>query len=98
MSRTGTVALSSGEAEMYALGALSAELIFAQAFLKEIGLSFLIYARAAQQHSSTAAQQHSTRSGNETRSESKDETHSHEILIHSRFGISETSNDVISQD
>ena len=31
---------------MYALGALSAELIFAQAFLKEIGLSFLIHARA----------------------------------------------------
>ena len=36
---------------MYALGALSAELIFAQALLKEIGLSFLIHARA---HSSTA--------------------------------------------
>ena len=31
---------------MYALGALSAELIFAQAILKEIGLSFLIHARA----------------------------------------------------
>ena len=43
-------------------------------------------------------QQHSTRSGNETRSKSQDETHSHEILIHSRFGISETFNDVISQD
>ena len=39
-------ALSSGESEMYALGAMSAELIFAQAFLKEIGLSFLIHARA----------------------------------------------------
>ena len=38
--------LSSGESEMYALGALSAELIFAQAILKEIGLSFLIHARA----------------------------------------------------
>ena len=73
---------------MYALGALSAELIFAQAILKEIGLSFLIHAR----------QQHSTRSGNETRRESQDETHSHEILIHSRFGISETADDVISQD
>ena len=35
----GTVALSSGESEMYALGALSAELIFAQAILKEIGLT-----------------------------------------------------------
>ena len=42
----GTVALSSGESEMYALGALSAELIFAQAILKEIGLSFLIHFRA----------------------------------------------------
>ena len=42
----GTVALSSGESEMYALGALSAELIFAQAILKEIGLSFLIHVRA----------------------------------------------------
>ena len=36
---------------MYPLGALSAELIFAQAILKEIGLSFLIHARAG---SSTA--------------------------------------------
>ena len=81
--------MSSGESEMCALGALSAELIFAQAILKEIGLSFLIHARA---------QQHSTRSGNETRSKSQDETHLHEILMHSRFGISETSNDVISQD
>ena len=43
-------------------------------------------------------QQHSTRSGNETRSESQDETDSHEILIHSRFGIPETADDVISQD
>ena len=42
----GTVALSSGESELYALGALSAELIFAQAILKESGLSFLIHARA----------------------------------------------------
>ena len=44
--RQGTVALSSGESEMYALGALLAELIFAQAILKEIGLSFPIHARA----------------------------------------------------
>ena len=42
----GTVALSTGESEMYALGALSAELIFAQTILKEIGLSFLMHARA----------------------------------------------------
>ena len=47
----GTVALSSGESEMYALGALSAELIFTQSILIEIGLSFLIHVRA---HSSTA--------------------------------------------
>ena len=32
--------------KMYAFGALSAELIFAQAFLKETGLSFLVHARA----------------------------------------------------
>ena len=44
--RQGTVALSSGESELFALGALSAELIFAQAILKEIGHSFLIHARA----------------------------------------------------
>ena len=42
----GTVALSSGESELYSLDALAAELIFAQAILKEIGLSFLIHARA----------------------------------------------------
>ena len=42
----GTVALSSGESELHALDALSAELIFAQAVLQEIGLSFLIHARA----------------------------------------------------
>ena len=42
----GTVALFSGESELYALGALSAELIVAQAILKETGLSFLIHARA----------------------------------------------------
>ena len=42
----GTVALSSGESELYALGALSAELIVAQASLKEMGLSFLIHAGA----------------------------------------------------
>ena len=83
--------MSSGESELYALGALSAELIVAQAILEEIGLSFLIHARA---DSST----HSTRNGNETRSKSEDETHSHEIPIHSRFGISETASDVTGQD
>ena len=55
-------------------------LTFAQAILKDIGLSFLIHGRA---DSSTAR---------------ADETHSHEILIHSRFGISEIADDVISQD
>ena len=34
----GTVAFSSGESELYALGGLSVELIFAQAVMKEIGL------------------------------------------------------------
>ena len=42
----GTVALSSGESDMYALGALSAELIFAQAILKEIGRAVSSTARA----------------------------------------------------
>ena len=83
MSRTGTVALSSGESELYALGALSAELIFAQA--------------TTIPDTRESRQQHSPRSGNETKSESQDETHSHEILIHSRFGISETADDVIGQ-
>ena len=78
----GTVAFSSGESEMYALGALSAELIFAQA-ITERDWTIIPDTRESRQ-------QHSTRSGNETRSKSQDETHSHEILIHSRFGISET--------
>ena len=49
------MALSSGESELYALGALSAELIFAQAILKEIGLSFLIHARADSSTARTVA-------------------------------------------
>ena len=62
MSRTGqgTVALSSGESELFALGALSAELIFAQAILKKIGLSFLMHARA---DSSTAPRAVATKQG-----------------------------------
>ena len=83
----GSVALSSGESEMHALGALSAELIFAQAILKEIGLSFLIHARAASSTTRAVATKQGARS--------KAETHSHEILIHSRFGISETADDVM---
>ena len=58
----GTVALSSGDSEMYALGALSAELIFAQAILKVIGTII--------PDTRESRQQHSTRSGNETRSKS----------------------------
>ena len=86
----GTVALSSGESELYALGALSAELIFAQAMLKEMGPSFLIHAGA---DSSTA---HAV--ADETRSESQDETHTREIPVRSRFGIPEPADDVRSQD
>ncbi len=80
--------MSRGESELYAFGALSAELIVAQAILKEIGLSFLIHTRA----DSSTARAVATKQG-----KSQDETHSHEI-IHSRFGFSETFNDVISQD
>ena len=83
----GTVALSSGESEMYALGALSAELIFAQAILKEIGPSLLIHARA----DSRTARAMATKQG-----ASRKMKHIHTRF--SRFGISGTSNDVISQD
>ena len=51
----GTVALSSGESEMYAFGALSAELIFAQATLKR---DWTIIPETREKR-----QQHSTRSG-----------------------------------
>ena len=81
--------LSTGESELYALGALSAELIFTQAMVKGFGLPFLIPARA---DSST-----STSSGTETGSEQENETHTHAIPIHSRFGVSETAGDVRSQ-
>ena len=85
----GTVALSSGESELYALGALSGELIFRTSYPERDWTNI--------PGTRESRQQHSTRSGNETRSKSQDETHSHEILIHSRFGISETGNDVTSQ-
>ena len=42
----GTVASSGGESELYPLGSLSAELNFTQAVLNEIGIPFLIHARA----------------------------------------------------
>ena len=77
------VALSSGESELYALGALSVE---AQAILKEIGLSFLTHARA---DSSTACAV-VTKQG----ASRKIKTHSHEILIHSRFGIDVNPSDI----
>ena len=86
----GTVALSSGESELYALGALSAELIFHTSY-PERNWTIIPDTRESRR-------QHSARSGNETRSESQDETHSHEILIHSRLGILETADDVIGQD
>ena len=43
---------------MYALGALLAELIFAQAILKEIGLSFLMHARAGSSTARAVAMKH----------------------------------------
>ena len=54
----GTDAWSSGESELYALGALSAELIFAQAILKEIGLSFSVHARADSSTARAVATKH----------------------------------------
>ena len=69
----GTVALSSGESELCALGALSAVLVFAQAIQKR---DWTIIPDTRE-----SRQEHSTRSGNETRSKSQDETHSHKILF-----------------
>ena len=87
--RQGTVALSSGESEKYALGALHR--VDFRTSHTERNWTIIPDTRESRQ-------QHSTHSGNETRSESQDEKHSHKILIHSRFGISETFNDVFSQD
>ena len=83
--------MSSGESETYALGALSAELIVAQTILKEIGLSFLIHARAG----SSTARAVATKQG-----ASRKMKHIHtRFLFIQDFGISETFNDVIiSQD
>ena len=74
---------------MYAVGALSAEIIFAQAILEEIGLSFLIHARAQ----SSTVRAVATKQG-----ASRKMKHIHTILIRSRFCFSETFHDVISQD
>ena len=64
---------------MYALGALSAELIFAQAILKEIGLPFLIHARA----DSSTARAVGTKQG----ASRKMKTHSHEMLFNQDLGF-----------
>ena len=75
-------------------------MIFAQAFLKEIGLSFSIHARA----DSSTARAVATKQG-ASRKMKHIRTRFLFIqdlvmrkLIHSRFGISETLNFVISQD
>ena len=86
----GTVALSSGDSELYALGALSAGLIFAQAVLKEVGLSLLIHTRA----DSSTARAVATKQGASLKMKH----------IHTRFlfiqdlVFRKTSIDVISQD
>ena len=86
----GTVALSSGESEMYALGARSAELIFAQAILKEIGLSLLIHARA----DSSTARAVATKQG-----ASRKMKHIHtRFLFIQDLVFRKLFNDVISQD
>ena len=79
----------SGESELYALGALAAEVDFRTSFT-EGDWTIIPDTRDSRQ-------QHRTRSDNET-SKSQDETRSHDILFHSRFGISETAEDVIGQD
>ena len=85
-----TVSLSSGESEMYALGALSAELIFAHAILKEIGLSFLIHARA----DSSTARAVATKQG-----ASRKMKHIHtRFLFIQDLVFRKLLNDVISQD
>ena len=88
MSRTGTVALSSGESDLYAVGARSAELIFAH--LKEVGLSFLTHARA----DSSTARAVATKQG-----ASRKMKHIHtRFLFIQDLVFSETAYDVISQD
>ena len=79
------MSLSSGESELYALGAFSTKLIFAQAILEK-------------SDSRESRQQHCTRNCNETRSESQDETHTHDIPVHSIFSVPESANVVGNQD
>ena len=86
----GTVAMSNGESELYAPCAPSADLIFAQAILHEIGLSFFVQARA----DSSTARAVATKQGANWRMK-----HLHtRFLFHSRFGVSETADRVRSQD
>ena len=74
---------------MYALGALSAELIFARAILKEIGLSFLINARA----DSSAARAVATKQG-----ASRKMKHNHTRFLFIQDLVFWKLYDVISQD
>ena len=86
----GIVALCGGEKELCAPGALSAELIFEETILKEIGLSFLIHAKA----DSSTARAVATKQG-----ASREMKHIHtRFLLISTFGFPETVEDVISQD
>ena len=87
----GTVALSSGESEMYALVALLAELIFEQAILKEIGLSFLIHARA----DSSTARAVATKQG---ASRKMKHIHTRFLPLIQDLVFRKLCNDVISQD
>ena len=65
------------------------DFIFAEAVLKEIGLSFLIH---------ESRKQHSTSGGNETGSMLEDEKHSHAIPRHSRFDLSELTTSTMKTD
>ena len=90
MQGTGNGALSRGASELCALGALSAELIFAQVITKKFGRSFLIHARA----DSCTARALATKQ----RSKPENGTHSHAIHLRSGFGLSETADDVRNSD
>ena len=84
----GIVALSSGESELHAFGALSAE--FFRASHTERNWTIIPDTRESRQ-------QHSTRSDNKTRSRKMKHIRTRFHFIQD-FGISETADDVISQD
>ena len=90
----GTVALSSGESEMYALGALSAELIFAQAILKEIGLSFLIHARA----DSSTARAVATKQGASRKTSTREVLFIQDLVFRKLLTMSSVKTDVNPSD